>query len=705
MGKLSATKKRVLEYTRYEMLNKALEVFGDLGDDEELGPVDWPTVKRYIKTLNSLEGESVHPHEPSETNTGLDPTNLKDLRIRLLNGVQAAYWVMLEEGRITRGTANILMQSIDEAMDSAAHEPLSDWKGLKANVNFPSHYKFLTSYCPPKLVTYFTVERLESACYICAAFLRGHRIARQQLHEFIGDSDIASTVICESEAEGEDARKFLEDVRVTFPQVLRVVKTRQVTYSVLNHLIEYVQDLEKTGLLEQKEMLHLHDAVQTDLKRLLRNPPLVKMPKINDLINVHPLLGALPPGIREPLAGSSKEIMKLRGVPIYREGSNPTGVWFISNGVVKWTSKSMRSKYSLHPTFAHGSTLGLYEVLVRKPYICSMVTDSVVLGFFVESEKILSALRSDPAVEAFFWQESAIVLAKLLLPQVFEKMSMHDLRALIVEKSVMTTYIRGETIEIPTHSVGFLLEGFIKSHGFQEELITSPAALFPQHGNQSSQSVHGSHGHQSFQRSSLLGSKTSSFSHQGMWYQVETRARVIIFNTAALEADHALKRMSSSLLSVDNHMHRPPSREHGGLMSWPESFYKQQKEKDNHQTKEGPPANSLSAKAMQLSIFGSMVDVRGGTAHSSSSSDGKGTRNMGKAASFHGYPSGEGPSSSARGKKVDGVEAIAAAESGGIGTVQNLEERSESEEDDDDEDVIIRIDSPSGLSFRQTSGV
>ncbi|CAN1291581.1 hypothetical protein LINPERPRIM_LOCUS21214 [Linum perenne] len=42
--------------------------------------------------------------------------------------------------------------------------------------------------------------------------------------------------------------------------------------------------------------------------------------------------------------------------------------------------------------------------LVRKPYLCSMVTDSVVPGFFVESEKILWALRSDPAVEDFLWQ-------------------------------------------------------------------------------------------------------------------------------------------------------------------------------------------------------------------------------------------------------------------------------------------------------------
>lgn len=52
-------------------------------------------------------------------------------------------------------------------------------------------------------------------------------------------------------------------------QVLRVVKTRQVTYSVLNHLIDYVQNLEKVGLLEEKEMLHLHDAVQVSFSDVL----------------------------------------------------------------------------------------------------------------------------------------------------------------------------------------------------------------------------------------------------------------------------------------------------------------------------------------------------------------------------------------------------------------------------------------------------
>ena len=47
-------------------------------------------------------------------------------------------------------------------------------------------------------------------------------------------------------------------------QVLRVVNTRQVAYSILKHLSDYVQNLEKVGILEEKEMIHLDGAVQVN---------------------------------------------------------------------------------------------------------------------------------------------------------------------------------------------------------------------------------------------------------------------------------------------------------------------------------------------------------------------------------------------------------------------------------------------------------
>ncbi|QCD83706.1 solute carrier family 9 [Vigna unguiculata] len=689
MDSISAAKRRILDFTKHEMLDKALEAFSELGDDEELGPADWTTVKRYISCLKDIEGERVHPHGATENDSHLDPMNLKDIRVRLLNGVQAAYWEMLDEGRISQTTANILMLSVEEAIDLASSESLCDWKGLKSNVHFPSYYKFLQSNTfPPKLVTYFTVQRLESACYICAAFLRAHRIARQQLHDFIGDSDVASAVINESVVEGEEARKFLEDVNVTYPQVLRVVKTRQVTYAVLHNLLEYVQNLEKTGILEEKEMLHLHDAVQTDLKKLLRNPPLVKLPKIS---SIHPMLGALPSSVRESLTKSTKEMMKFRGVTLYKEGAKSNGIWLISNGVVKWESKMTTTKHSFYPTFTHGSTLGLYEVLTGRPYICDVITDSVVFCIFLEASKIISCLKSDPSTEKFLWEESAIFLSKLLVPQIFGKLAMQDLRALIAdpERSRMTIFIRGETIEIPHHSVALLLEGYVKTQG-RQELVTAPAALLPSSGNLSFQNLAGS------------GSKGASFTHQGSIYLVETTARVILFDIPASESDASFVRRSSSLLlHAGDHHHRSFRRKHSGLMSWPEHFYKH---KNNEQTSEGIERQtySLSARAVHLSIYGSMVHI---------------PRRSRSLSSHH----GRAPPHSLSYPIMEPHRPLVSVKSEGAATAKKVHEvtrqvpnppsqsserrkqhhgHGENSSDDEEEDVIVRIDSPSTLSFR-----
>ncbi|VVA91333.1 unnamed protein product [Arabis nemorensis] len=303
MDALTATKKRILEYTKCGMMKTALKAFENLGDDEELGSADWRTVKTHISSLKDLDGRHVNLHNGYEA-SNVDPTNIMDIRIRFSNaidsrllhvlGVQAAYWEMLDDGRITQSTANVLMQSVDEALDLVSTNSLCDWRGLKPCVDFPNYYKFLGSQLiPDKLVTYLINEKLESACYISSAFLRAHRIARQQLHDFLGNSDIASTVTNESEVEGEEAKQFLKDVRDSFPQVLSVLKTRQVTHYVLNHLNGYIKNLEKVGLLDGKEVSHLHDLVQSDLKKLLRNRPLQKLPNVNDFTITAPLLRSL----------------------------------------------------------------------------------------------------------------------------------------------------------------------------------------------------------------------------------------------------------------------------------------------------------------------------------------------------------------------------------------------------------------------------
>ncbi|RWW20230.1 hypothetical protein GW17_00015665 [Ensete ventricosum] len=180
----------------------------------------------------------------------------------------------------------------------------------------------------------------------------------------------------------------------------------------------------------------------------------------------------------------------------------------------QWTSRNLTNKHSLHPIFSHGSTLGLYEVLIGKPYICNMVTDSVVHCFFIKSEKILSLLMSDPAIEDFLWQ---------LLPL-------------------------------------------------------------------------------------IAGVNSLIVCHAASRYQVETRARVMIFfDIGVSDADGALQKRSASWITQSGEPQRPLSKEHTGLLSWPEHLYKATGHHLSPNESIKQSTSFLSAKAVELSIYGSMV--------------------------------------------------------------------------------------------------
>lgn len=75
--------------------------------------------------------------------------------------------------------------------------------------------------------------------------------------------------------------------------------------------------------------------MQRDLKKLKRKPPAVKMPRFSELLNNHPLVGALPPSVRDPLLSNIKETVRAHRTILYKEGSRPTGIWLVSLGVVK----------------------------------------------------------------------------------------------------------------------------------------------------------------------------------------------------------------------------------------------------------------------------------------------------------------------------------------------------------------------------------
>lgn len=83
-----------------------------------------------------------------------------------------------------------------------------------------------------------------------------------------------------------------------------------------------------------------------------------------------------------------------------------------------------------------------------------------------------------------------------------------------------------------------------------------------------------------------------------------------MLDIASFEANKSLQRRTSSLIShTKDHPTMSLSREHGGLMSWPEQFYRPTQPHEQPVAEPSEHANNLSLKAMQLSMFGSMVRI------------------------------------------------------------------------------------------------
>ncbi|KAH9316486.1 hypothetical protein KI387_025113, partial [Taxus chinensis] len=188
--------------------------------------------------------------------------------------------------------------------------------------------------------------------------------------------------------------------------------------------------------------------------------------------------------------------------------------------------------------------------------------------------------------------ESAMVVAKLVLPWQFEEISMQEMRALVLEKSTMCTYLRGEMIEILPCDVAIVLEGFVKQEG-EDEFMTVPAVLVPSHTEN--------------HLANAVGKQFISATRQGTWFQADTRSRIIIFDISSIHNESHLHVSSASILSHSRRIPGRLSHEHEGLVSWPNKPYNSGKPGHSAVTKSDPGFPPLSEKAMQLSVFGSTV--------------------------------------------------------------------------------------------------
>jgi len=204
------------------------------------------------------------------------------------------------------------------------------------------------------------------------------------------------------------------------------------------------------------------------------------------------------------------------------------------------------------------------------------------------------------------------------------------------------------------------------------------------------------------------------YCHTAPSYQVEARARIIFFDMGrASEAQADLQR-TASLLSHSHELPRTMSKEHSGLLRWPESFRRSRGAHSASLSEIRNQPGSFSARALQLSMYGSMVSPSG-QGHQRHRLRGMPVANKRHSSSYPRVPSrppnarhllsvqSEGSNMKRMAAPKDAGQANPAPATSADQQQQKAMQDDNWSDDSAGEEVIVRVDSPSMLSFRQSA--
>ncbi|KAK9814099.1 hypothetical protein WJX72_000644 [[Myrmecia] bisecta] len=482
-----------------------------------LGPPDW----RNIADLTSLEGESLlkkyasfrmdsmrsmrHSSrqildEAAEVERAaarlarqLNRTQLlRETRGRLLRAVQKTYKDVFDRNHIQSRHIYALKQATDKALDRVG-EPLSDWKHLEASCKVPLYVHWLQWFAWTPFAGRWVRSKLfaamETNTSMVVAFHYAHEDARESMKAFdtqLEDSldpewhdhillsneqeemlegmkrNVIAQVVMESVEECRAAEAYLLATRQAFPEVLASIRSRQVAQEVLMVKEDYLHDLGRSGLTDDREQAELEGLVERQLKRIHFAPPSTAVRSLRDSLPHHPLFAGI------PLDVLRKEVYPFLHVRIYQRGeplNDPTTpsdqVVVVMRGGLTITTPA--GCIAACPNAA-GAILGrqglLFRLLPRAHSLGLDLTATTAVETFLLSQTAMEAIMRRRKVQTRALQLYGAVLAALYGDAALQDLSFQQLIGMFRESQLQMAAV-GASI----HVVGpaFLLEGKLAS--------------------------------------------------------------------------------------------------------------------------------------------------------------------------------------------------------------------------------------------------
>ena len=273
LDRLPPGKRATAERTRHRVVKEQSVLLSKLQSSEFLQGADW----NQVQTLVSLQDSEASTTEAASQKAS-EQSQVIDFRRRLLEAERRHYWTQFKEGTLGRTATHRLLEAVEHALDGEPQiHPRADlqilWR-MPGVVKYLRHYQFLNS-----LLVSLSFARLVLGYDTARGFIKAQDEVAQHIDELAPTQEEAEAVRREVLLNKRETYEYIEQFRLTFPEIICALETNAASRILLNHERKVIQDLLDSAVLEKSEAERMLTDVESRMAALQKLPVQISRPE------------------------------------------------------------------------------------------------------------------------------------------------------------------------------------------------------------------------------------------------------------------------------------------------------------------------------------------------------------------------------------------------------------------------------------------
>jgi hypothetical protein len=231
--------------------NLSEELIYEMKQNEFFLKANWEKITKQFSTKNDNQNGDIEL-EVQNDNTETRPVLMESKKI-FLQCLKKQYWNLFDRHMIYKDVVVKLIELVDNVLDS---EDL-DWSSsidqycctTSSSCYEKFFYKNISKCCFGKCIQIYNIKHHYN---IVEAFIMGQREVLTKLSDLIDDNEIFEQLENYSNKSEEKGIKFMKQIEIKYPKLVKEIETNQVTYLILKNQEKYLKDLFNNGEISDK---------------------------------------------------------------------------------------------------------------------------------------------------------------------------------------------------------------------------------------------------------------------------------------------------------------------------------------------------------------------------------------------------------------------------------------------------------------------